>query len=206
MKTSVTIAFTHTCHNKAALRAGAGAWLRAMLAGLLCVLAAGCSVAWRRPAATAEVPVWELANARPIAARPVGRARVDCERPLPSSFAQSLCTEFTLVCITNATNWADLRGRCGLATSPEELDFSQGAVVGLIANIGEGARGIWPIELDEARVQKGQGCVEFDFAAGVYYPVRTAGYLELAYVPGLREVQMVRVGQRRFIIRSGAGH
>jgi hypothetical protein len=198
MRTGVTIALTYTHHNNSPRVVGRSMRSCATRAALLCIWLAGCSIAWPPPAATTEVPAWELANAKPALSRQVGRARLDPERPLPP--------EFTLLCINNATDWGDLRGRYGLVGSPGELDFSQGAVVGLIANVGEGPRGIWPVELDQVRIQNGQGSVEYTFAAGLYYPVRTAGYLDLAYIPGLREVRMVRIGQRRFIIRSGAGH
>jgi hypothetical protein len=154
----------------------------------------------RSSGTSTEVPAWELTNAQPTTAHPVGRSRVDLDRPLAAHLIQVLCPEFTLVVITNATDWAEVRGRCQLTGSPASLDFSQGAIVGLVANVGECPRGVWPIELEVARVLEGEGSVEFRFVGGLYYPVRTAGYLELAYVPGLREVRMVRVGHRSFII------
>lgn len=153
---------------------------------------------------SAEIPVWELAYAEPVKPSFVGRARVSFDRPLPEHLTQPLCDEFSLITIREAADWADVRRRLQLEHAPLNLDFSRGAVVGILANVGECAHGTWPVQLEAVRTRSGEGWVEASFAPGVYYPLRAAGYLELAYVPGLRTVRKVEIGPhpRIFIIGS----
>ena len=159
----------------------------------------GCAAA---PPPPAEVPVWQLAYAEPIKPRLLGRARVSYDRPLPEHLTQPLCEEFSLVIITQPADWADMRRRLQLDRAPLDLDLSQGVIVGILANVGECPRDTWPIHLQAVRTCSGEGWVEARFSAGFYYPLVTAGYLELAYVPGLRTVRMVRIANRTFMIRS----
>lgn len=98
-----------------------------------------------------------------------------------------------------------LCSRCYLTPAPRPLDFANGAVVGLIADVGECASPDWPTQLQVARVLNGEGWLEFSFTGGIFYPIKTAGYLDLAYVPGLKSVQMVQVGRRSFILRPSGG-
>jgi len=72
--------------------------------------------------------------------------------------------------------------------------------------VGQCAHNAWPMHLRAVRARAGEGWLEAEFVPGLYYPLRTAGYLELAYVPALRTVRMVRIGPRTFMIRSTAAH
>ena len=80
--------------------------------------------------------------------------------------------------------------------------ISSGMVVGILAHVGEASGREWPVKITAVRTRSGVGWLEAAFTPGLYYPLKTAGYLEFAYVPGLRSVCMIRVGHRTFIIRS----
>ncbi|MGQ9652008.1 MAG: hypothetical protein ACUVXJ_18040 [Phycisphaerae bacterium] len=147
------------------------------------------------------MPAWQLAAAQPSTIYPLGRYRVDVDRQVPANLVTPLCEEFSLVLASHETDWSLLCSRCQITGASRSLDFRNGAVVGLIANVGECAWHDWPIHLQVARVLNGEGLLEFSFNGGIYYPLRTAGYLELAYVAGLKSVQHVRVGRRDFILR-----
>ena len=203
MKSRVTIAGAGIRHNRAEAVSGfcprtlavrAASWISMLGAALL-----GCAAT---PPPSAEIPVWELAYAEPVKPAFVGRARVSFDRPLPEHLTRRLCDEFSLVTIREAADWADVRRRLQLQHDPLNLDLSQGAIVGILANVGECAHGRWPVQLHAVRTRSGQGWVEASFTSGLYYPLRAAGYLELAYVPGLRTVRMVRIGHRTFMIRT----
>jgi hypothetical protein len=127
---------------------------------------------------------------------------VALEQQIPRQVVTPLCDEFALILVTDAANWAAIRSRCRLTSTPEHLDLRRGAVVGLVANVGERPSDRWPIGLQVARVLGGEGWLEFTFEAGLYHPVRTAGYLDLAYVPGLKVVRMVDIGRRSFVLKS----
>ena len=159
----------------------------------------GCAAPSLPPA---EVPDWQLAHGELVKPRLLGRGRVSHDRPLPEHLTQRLCEEFSLVTITQPADWADMRRRLQLDRAPLDLDLSQGVIVGILANVGESPRDTWPIQLQAVRTCSGEGWLEARFAAGFYYPLLTAGYLELAYVPGLRTVRMVRIANRTFVIRS----
>ena len=162
----------------------------------------GCAAA--PPSTVTVVPIWELASADPTPAKPLGRARVAYDRPLPAFLTQQLSNDFTLVSINRPQDWEDVCRRLSL-TPASPPDFRNGMVAGIIANVGEPARAsCWPVEIKTTRLRGGLASLEADFAPGVYYPVRTAGYLDLVYLPGVQTVGMVRVGDRTFIIRSAA--
>lgn len=202
MEAVATIAVHGSCHNKP--RPGL-VWrlFRIATLGLVCLspAAVGCSDPRSGKQAVAEVPAWQLAGAQPSTIRPLGQCRVDLDRQVPANLVTPLCEEFSLVLVSHEADWLLLCSRCQLTGASRSLDFQNGAVVGLIANVGECAWQDWPIHLQVARVLDGEGLLEFSFSGGIYYPVRTAGYLELAYIPGLRSVQRVRVGRRDFILR-----
>ncbi len=147
-----------------------------------------------------EEPAWELANAQPSDVRPLGRARVDLGVQIPGRFVTVLCDEFALVFISDEASWVTVRDSCEIAAESEPLDFSRGVVVGLAASVGERSSRGWPTELQAARVLHGEGWLQFSFATGLYYPVKTAAYLEMAYVSGLQSVRMVQVGRRCFVL------
>jgi hypothetical protein len=145
------------------------------------------------------VPTWELATAEPVATIMLGRARVSFDRPLPSQIVQPLSESFSLVLVRHERDWGLLARTLKLPRS-ESIDLSKGAIVGILANVGESATEHWPIHLRAVRMRGGDGWVEADFTPGIYYPLKTASYVELAYAPGLRDVRMVRIGQHTFRI------
>ncbi|HPD32372.1 MAG TPA: hypothetical protein PLL20_20450 [Phycisphaerae bacterium] len=201
MEAVATIAIPGNCHNSCQPRlAGRLIRIAALMLVCACPAAVGCSGLKSGARVVGEVPAWQLAGAQPSTIRPLGRCRVDAERQVPANLVTPLCEEFSLVLVSHATDWLLLCSRCQLTGTPPSLDFENGAVVGLIANVGESASQDWPIHLQTARVFDGEGLLEFSFSGGIYHPVRTAGYFELAYVAGLRSVQRVRVGRRDFIL------
>lgn len=179
--------------------------IAALLLAWLSLAAVGCSGSGPAAPAVGEVPAWQLASAQPSSIRPLGRCRVDVNRQIPASLITPLCEEFSLVLVSDEPSWSMLCSRCYLTPAPRTLDFANGAVVGLIADVGECASRDWPTQLQVARVLDGEGWLEFSFTGGIFYPVKTAGYLDLAYVPGLKSVQMVQVGRRSFILRPSHG-
>lgn len=202
MQTLATIATPGTCHNSPRLRLARLMFpVLALGLGWLSLTAMGCSGPRRSGRTVGEVPAWQLAGAAPSTIHPLGRSRVDVDRQVPANLVTPLCEEFSLLLVGDETSWSLLCSRCQLHTALHSLDFDNGAVVGLIADVGECASGDWPIRLQVVRVLDGEGWLEFSFGGGIYYPVKTAGYLELAYVPGLRSVQTVQVGRRSFILR-----
>jgi hypothetical protein len=163
------------------------------------VLAAvtGCGALRLSAPRAVEEPAWELANAQPSDIRPLGRARVDMDRQIPKRLVTILCDEFALVLISDEAEWLAVRDACEIPAGPEPLDFTRGLVVGLVASVGERSSRGWPIELQAARVRHGEGWL--------YYPVRTAAYLEMAYVSGLQTVRMAQVGRRCFVLPPSRG-
>jgi hypothetical protein len=204
MKPVLNIAGARTCHNRVIGSRGFHSspfvlMAIILLSGTWLSSAAGCTTFERR---TREVPMWELAQAEPVVPLVVGRSRIDSVDSLPGHLTQRLCPEFTLVVVARRSDWRAVRDRFGFEQLPPEADLSKGVILGLVAEVGEAADGGWPIALERVRTVEGQGSVEAGFMGGIYYPVRTAGYLELAYVPGLRRVRTIRVGHRSFVIRA----
>ena len=112
---------------------------------------------------------------------------------------QPLSDEFTLVQISDATTWATIARRLDV-TSSEVVDFDKGCVVGVLANVGEAAGEAWPVQISQMRLRNGEGFLEAEFTPGIYYPLQTAGYLDLVFVPGLKSVRLIRVGHHTFRI------
>lgn len=162
---------------------------------------AGCT-SWREP--VADLPTWELASAEPSACVSLVRTRVSFDRPLPPRLTQELCPEFLLITVNRPADWAELRRRLDLPDNPVPMDFSRGMIVGIQANVGEFAERPWPIRVETVRIRTGTGRVEASFAPGLYYPLQTAGYVELVYVPGLQQISMVCVNHRTFLLHSSA--
>ncbi len=164
------------------------------------LLLAGCAAT--AVSTAAAMPTWELANAESVTPVPIARVRVSYDRPLPATLTQKLCDEFSLVTINTPDDWAEVRRRLQLADPVYPVSFAGGTIVGVLASVGEAAQAEWPIHIVGIRTRGGLGWLEAGFNPGVYYPVKTAAYLELAYVPGLRAVCMARVGHRTFVIRT----
>lgn len=198
----VNIACETIRHNRPRLTAAswgpAGALTVAAFTAILPIALLGCAAS---PPVSCEVPAWELAYATPAKHLLLARTRVSYDRPLPAHLTQPLCDQYSLVTITRPADWHEVRRRLQLSPAAG-VDLSQGIIVGIVANVGEPAHGHWPIHLRAVRTRAGEGWIEAAFASGLYYPLQAAGYLELAYVPGLQSVRTVRINTKTFMIRS----
>lgn len=143
-----------------------------------------------------------LARAKTIGLTHVARLRISYEQPLPSRITQPLAREFTLVCITKSDDYENLRSQYELPALSADIDLDQGLLVGILADVGEAADHSWPIHFKAARAVEGVGWLEISFTPGLYYPLKTAGYLELVYIPTMHSVQIIHINRRTFIIRS----
>lgn len=200
MYRTLTIAGARTSNNRSGISVEARWPFYRYFMVVLCSLAMpGCVSSSPQPAHV-EIAAWELARAEPVTLVPVGRTRVSYDRRLPQRITQPLSDLFTLVDIDRQEDWNALRRSLGIPAPAQPVDLSKGSIVGILANVGEPADNIWPIELRTVRVKAGCGWIEAEFAPGLYYPLRTAGYLELAYVPGLRHVRMIRINHHTFRI------
>ncbi len=191
MQSGATIACARVAHNVPPRPRGPAAWACSLL-----VAATGCT---SPVAAPLEVTTWELARAEPLKAVPLGRARISFDLPLPPGLIEELSPEFTLLVIRRQADWEALRRSVGLSTGPEP-DLSAGAIVGLIAWVGESAETGWPVRVTGVRALEGTAWLDAEFAPGLYYPLRAPGYLDLCYVPGLLSVGVVRINHRVFVI------
>ena len=179
-------------------RSGLSAPVAAVLAWALAGLPCGCRTATPTPI---EVPTWQLAGAEPVKPTILARARASFDRPLPDHLVQELAPEFSLITITRPNDWADVCRQLHVQPAQNVVDFARGMVVGILANVGQRAESGWPIHLTQVRTVSGVGWLDVVFAPGLYHPLKTAAYVELAYVPDLRAVSRVRIGQRTFVIR-----
>ncbi len=199
MQRRVTIACASLLNNR---MAGQRAALRGFsIVPFLCFMLLGCA---STPPAPAVLPTWELANGERVTPVSLGHARVSYDRPLPSGLTQKLSDEFTLVSVNRAADWEELQRAYFLNATKTTPDFSNGMVVGILANVGEFSVPEWPIRINSVRTRSRLGWVDATFAPGMYYPVQTAGYLQLAYVPGVRTICMVRINQATFVIRPAS--
>lgn len=204
MRSNATIAGARSGHNRLATdaqaRSIAFALSIAVSGSTFCLTPAGCATG--KPSST-ELPVWQLALSEPVKPRLIARARVRYDKPLPVHLTQPLCDEFALITITEPADWADVQSLLHLDPVRPDLDLDHGAIIGIQANVGEYSTDAWPIRLQAVRTRSAAGWVEAWFAPGLYYPLSTAGYLELVYVLGLRTVRRVEIspGSRSFIIR-----
>lgn len=145
------------------------------------------------------VPVTRLATAPLV--RPTGtlRGRISYDRPLPGTIARELSDEFTLVILRNNADLTELRRGLGISDSFSP-DFARGLVVGIVAMVGEPVENQWPIRIDGVRIVYGLGWVDATLEPGLYHPLQTAGYVELAYVPNLSSVAIVQINHRMFLL------
>ncbi len=172
----------------------------AMVAAAVPALFAGCAAPDHASLAT-ELRQFSLADAPSVEPTALARARPDYDRPLPEHLTQRLCEEFTLVTVTRPSDFSALRRRLGLPADLPTPDFSRGSVIGLLAEVGEPANDVWPVRIRTAMARDGEGGIEAEFAPGLYYPIVTAGFLDLVYIPGLSSVRIVKVNQRTFLLR-----
>ncbi len=168
------------------------------VSGLLLMNMCGCSLPANRSAQT--VPTWELADAKPINTRSLVRMRVDPDRTIPEEMLQPLCDEYALVLVRNRQQWESLAQALDVPPFRSRANFQNGMIVGILARVGESAETQWPAVLQEARIRDGLGWLIVYFHKGVYYPVHTAGYLELVYIPRLERIRRVDINTRRFAL------
>ncbi len=199
MQSGATIACASTAHNVPSPRREPVVWTCTLLVAAGCtglVAAAGCT---GPAAAPLEVATWELARVEPLKPVPLGRARISFDLPLPQRLIEELSPEFTLLVIRQRADWESLRRSIGLTAGPEP-DLSVGAIVGLVAWVGESAEAGWPVRLTGVRALAGTAWIDAEFVPGLYYPLRAPGYLDLCYVPGVSSVGVVRINHRVFVI------
>jgi hypothetical protein len=199
MQRRVTIAIGGSAHNSR--RPGNRLARPPALLAVTALVLHGCAIHHRGPVL---LPVWELATAEPQQVLRIARTRVDVDQELPARVAQRLSDEFTLICIRETADWAELRRQLQLPPPPPGVDLSRGSIVGILAQVGEAAQPQWPILLQTVRTRSGLGWIDASFVPGVYYPIRTAGYLELVYVPDLQTIGMVQINNRSFMFPTGA--
>lgn len=159
---------------------------------------AGCDAGLR--SRTTPIPTWELAEARPARTVPLARVRVPLDHRFSENLIQPLCTEYSLLLIETAKDWEQLQSDIEVPDLPPEADLRMGMIVGLLAEVGEASDAGWPVTLQEARVRNGAGWLIAQFRRGLYYPVKTAAYLELIYVPRMQRVRRVDINNRSFAL------
>jgi hypothetical protein len=169
--------------------------------GLL-LLCAGCLAP--QPLPPDPIPPDGRAGA-PVVHRVLCRTRLDDARALPRGTFYPLCPEFTLVTIRRPADWQALQLHLGLDLDRTRCDLERGMIIGVLGNLGECCSTHSPLRIRAVRSYDGLAVVETSVADGLYHPVRTAAYLELVYVPGIRSVGMLRIADRTFVFRNDAG-
>jgi hypothetical protein len=189
-------------HNRKTARAArcVGVGLAGAAALLLAVLS-GCVASHLD--ATKAIRL-EVKTAEPTSLLPLARVRVSAGQLLPPHLVHPLCSEYALVVVRAPRDWTDFCRRLGLPPGLAKLDLDAGPVVGLLANVGESSSNKWPIRLVAVRVTEGKGSLRASFVPGLYHPVQTSGYLELAQLRGIRSIHQVQIDTRTFIL--GAPH
>jgi hypothetical protein len=171
-------------------------WAVLALIGLLGL--AGCT----RPAGLAtEVQAWSLTSDEPVLLTSLAQVRVSPDRPLPAHVVQRLCPEYALVVVSRPADWEEICRRLALPEALQTIDLNTGPVIGLLAEVGENAEDKWPVRILSIRNTHGQGILEVSFQQGLYYPLRTAGYLELVKITGTTSITTVQINFREFTIR-----
>lgn len=153
--------------------------------------------------ASAEIdPAWQLASAQSVDIKTFVEGRINYDRPLPTHLTQRLSDQFTLVTIRGTKDWEYVWRRLCLSGTPPQLDFLGGMVVGILADVGEFCERSSPIQIDSIQAQGGMGIINANLVTGVYYPLKTAHYVRLVYVPGVKTIRLVRINQSSFTLRS----
>jgi hypothetical protein len=151
-------------------------------------------------------PLWQLANAQSVDLKFFFSGRINYDRPLPSHMTQRLSDQFTLVTIRSTKDWEYVWRRLHLSGAIPQLDFTGGIVVGILADVGEFCQSSSPVQIHSIQVQGGMGMMDAELMTGVYHPLKTAGYVQLVYVPGVKTIRLVQINQASFILRSSAGN
>lgn len=166
----------------------------AQLLGLLCLVNAGGCM---RPSREARLS--DLALARPVPVQPIWKVRVPLDAQLGNRMQRGLCTEFSLLEIYNEVDFEEFCRKVGFRPDQVHPDFETGALIGIIAAVGEQMGDRWPIAVETIRLHQGAGWIKARFRAGTYFPLRTAAYCDLVYVSGLKEVLAVEINRRTFL-------
>lgn len=172
--------------------------------GLICLLllCGGCRTA--PPLPPAPIPPDGRVGTG-VVHRVLCRTRLDDLNALPRGTAYPLCSEFTLVTIRRPADWHALQARLGLDVDRTRCDLDRGIIIGILGNLGECCSTDTPLRIRAVRDYDGLAVVEASVVDGLYHPIRTAAYLELVYVPGIRAVGLLRIADRTFIYHDGAG-
>ncbi len=115
-------------------------------------------------------------------------------------FAEPISDEFALIEVSDAQSWQRLKSALRLVHVPDELDFTKGRVVGVVASVGAPVSSDWPISIEHIRLRAGIGSLTARVADGLYNPVRTAPFGVLAYFPDLKRLSVVRINPRVFYL------
>ncbi len=95
-----------------------------------------------------------------------------------------------LIEIRDRLHWAALTHAApGLGPCP---DLTRGSAVCLASWLGERIDGSPPAQIDSVQVHRGAAKVSATFVGGNYHPV-AAGFVDVVYVPRLREVLVVEI-------------
>ena len=157
--------------------------------------------------ASAEMdPVWHLASAQSVNIKIFVEGRINYDRPLPTYLTQRLSDQFVLVTIRGTKEWEYVWRRLHMSGTPPQLDFFGGMVVGILADVGEFSEKTSPIQIDSIQAQGGMGIINANLMTGVYYPLKTAHYVRLVYVPGVKTIRLVRINQSSFTLRSSSNN
>jgi hypothetical protein len=162
---------------------------------------AGCSSLIHSPSVT-EITDWRKApQVKPVN---LGRVRVSPDQPLPESIIRKLSDQFTLVCVNRNDRWKKLAQRFHLSNSAIRINLNKGIIVGILAEVGKPATHQWPIRINRIHNYSGYGLLSAHFVPGIYHPLKTAGYLDLVYLPGVRQIHTIRINRQTFILSPPA--
>jgi hypothetical protein len=141
-----------------------------------------------------------LATSPPVQPDAEWRVRVPLGTEPLADHVCRLSDQYELIEIRSSAKWRSFCQMTGLADCDAAPDFSKGTVVGLIASVGEPVDGSWPTDISEIRLQRdGAAWIRTRFRTGVYRPLLSDAYCNLAYVKGLSRVILVEINRRAFL-------
>lgn len=164
----------------------------ATAAAMACVLlnTSGCRIGAR----VELIELESLENGSRLEPHALGLALVSDVAALEEAF-QPLGPRLGLVRVRSSVGWERLREIA--PTLADQPDFRHGLAVGVISRCGEPLDGVWPIEVDEARLFQGAVYLTVDFHSGTYL-ADGAAYLDMVYIPDGTDVLVVEVNGVRF--------
>jgi len=141
-----------------------------------------------------------LARSSPICPDRQWHVRVPLGVNLAADSLCKLCDQYDLVEIRTPARWRAFCEQTGLTQPDPPPDFTRGAVVGLVAKVGEPVDGNWPTAISELRLQEdGTGWLRSQFRTGLYRPLLVDAYCNLVYVKGLKRIILVEINRRAFL-------